>query len=355
MEPRLPGGESAYFFAVNRTKQSIAIDLKSESGRMLVLDLIPHVDIVVENFLPGTLSRMGLGFSELTEANPRLVLISNTGFGQTGPEAGRKGYDTVFQALSGVMHVTGHPDAGPAKVGVPIADMTSSLWVMIAALVGLLDRHRTGHGGHWDVAMMDVQASLLSIGAARLFAHDEDPQRTGTEHPGRVPSAALRCADGRWVHISASDQHWSSLCQVLNLRPSEVDRWSTNAQRVAERGAVMERLQEIAGTWKHNEFVDALHRVGVPAGLVQSPREALTSDQARHRGSVQSFVHATEGEFCGISTPLRRVGDQAPDVAPPPLLGGDTEAVLSSLLGLSADQIGDLSRRGVVQTNGRTR
>lgn len=339
MEPRLDSDESAYFFAVNRSKRSIAVDLKSAGGRRVILDLVRHSDVVVENFLPGTLDRMGLGFDDLRAANPAVILVSNTGFGQTGPENRTKGYDTVFQALSGVMHLTGHPEGGPAKVGVPIADMTSSLWILIACLVGVIDRNRTGQGSHWDVAMMDVQASLLAISSTRLFAHDEDLVRTGTQHPGRVPSAAFECADGRWVHLSASDQHWQPICEVFGLGQEAREQWATNAARVADRDAVMELLGRQFAHVDHTEVIDNLSARGIPIGLVQTPREALNSPQALHRDTVQTFDHPTAGPFAGITTPLRRTGETAPPMKTPPLLGQDTQDILTNVLNLDSEQV----------------
>lgn len=350
MEPRLTERESAYFFAVNRSKRSIAVDLKSAGGRQVILDLVKQSDVVIENFLPGTLHRMGLGFETLREANPEIILVSNTGFGQTGPEARTRGYDTVFQALSGVMHLTGHPDDGPAKVGVPIADLSSSLWIMIATLVGVVDRNRTGAGSHWDVAMMDIQASLHAISSTRLFAHDEDLERTGTQHPGRVPSAAFRCADNRYVHISVSDQHWSPLCAGLGIDADSELRWSTNAQRVADREAVMDLLESAFGELDHATVVSRLRDQGVPVGLVQTPREALTSDQARHRNTVQTFEHPAVGTFSGITTPLRRTGEPAPAMSAPPELGQDTLDVLRDVLHLDGATIDRLDHEGAVIT-----
>lgn len=351
MEPRLTDDESAYFFAVNRSKRSIAVNMKSTGGRQVILDLVKQSDVVIENFLPGTLDRMGLGYDALREANPTIILVSNTGFGQTGPEARTRGYDTIFQALSGIMHLTGHPDGGPAKVGVPISDLSSSLWIMIASLVGTIDRQRTGAGSHWDVAMMDIQASLHAISSTQLFAHDEDLERTGTQHPGRVPSAAFRCSDDRWVHISCSDQHWSPLCEALGILPEEEQRWSANSQRVADREAVMGLLEEKFGELHHSTAVQRLRDRSVPVGLVQTPREALSSEQACHRNTVQTFEHSAVGAFQGITTPLRRAGEPAPAMSAPPELGADTLEVLRDVLQLGDTTIDRLHHEGAVLTH----
>ena len=171
----------------------------------------------MENFPTGTLGRYGLDYATLAGLNPRLVYVSCTGFGQTGPYAQKKGYDTVFQAMGGLMSLTGEKGGGPVKPGLPVADLTSGLWVAIGILAMLSGRERSGRGARLDFSMLDGQVSLLTLAAARYFALGEVPPRLGTEHPGRVPSATFRCRDGRFAHITASDQHWAPLCKALGL------------------------------------------------------------------------------------------------------------------------------------------
>ena len=248
-EPRLPGGESAYFFAFNRAKRSMTLNLKSPAGQEIAAQLAEKHDVIVENFLPGEMDKFNLGYERLSASNPGLIYVSNTGFGQTGPYRMRNGYDTIFQALSGIMHLTGHPHAPPAKTGIPVSDMTSGLWIAISILTGLVGRARNGKGCHVDLSMMDVQTSLLALAAARFFALDEDVGRSGTEHPGRVPSAAFQCADGSWLHISGSDQHWDDICVVLGLDDLRAEAaLKKNAARVASRERVMAGMRKaIAG------------------------------------------------------------------------------------------------------------
>ncbi|WP_067452403.1 CaiB/BaiF CoA transferase family protein [Actinomadura macra] len=348
-EPRLPGGESAYFFAFNRGKRSITLDLATPRGQEIARGLARHADIVVENFLPGSMDKRGLGYEALAEENPGLVYVSATGFGQTGPYADRKGYDTVFQALSGVMALTGHPDTPPAKAGVPIADLTSGLWIVISALAGLAGRATSGHGGHADLAMMDVQVSLLAVAAARLFALDEDPPRTGTAHPGRVPSAAFECADGRYLHISGSDHHWRPLCEVLALDELADDpELATNAGRVAQRERVTAALTGAFAEWPRDGLANALRAAGVPAGEVNSVRETLADRNTIERRMVGHFDHPGEGRFPALRTPLRIDGYDPPEPAAPPLLGSDTDAVLTELLGLGEAEISRLRDEGTI-------
>ncbi len=339
-EPMLPAGESAYFFAFNRGKRSITLNLKSPAGQRIARDLARQADVVVENFLPGDMAAMGLGYDVLAADNPSLVYVSNTGFGQDGPYRDRKGYDTIFQALSGVMALTGHPDAPPAKVGVPFADLTSGLWIAIAVLAGLAGRGVNGRGSHIDVAMMDAQVSLLTIAAARLFALNQEPTRTGTEHPGRVPSAAFRCRDGLWLHISGSDQHWAALCTTLGMPHDPA--LATNAARVAHRAKIMQAMTSAIADRDRAPLAEALRAADIPAGEVNSVSDILSDPHTQDRQMVGQFEHPTAGIFPALRTPLREVGGQPPAIGTPPLLGADTETVLAGRLGLDAAQIAAL-------------
>src|SRR5437763_9247454 len=205
-EPQL-ARDSAYYFACNRSKESITVNLRSDDGRKLIRELTEKADVLVENFPVGTLGRYGLDFASLSALNPRLIYVSCTGFGQTGPYREKKGYDTVFQAMGGIMSLTGERGGGPVKPGLPVADLTSGLWVAIAILASLAGREKTGKGCQLDFSMLDGQASLLTLAPARYFALGEVPRRLGTERPGRVPSATFRRQDGSYAHITASDDH----------------------------------------------------------------------------------------------------------------------------------------------------
>jgi crotonobetainyl-CoA:carnitine CoA-transferase CaiB-like acyl-CoA transferase len=347
-EPRLPKGESGYFFACNRAKRSLTLNLKSDRGQEIARALATRVDVAVENFLPGHMDQFGLGYPRLAKANPRLIYVSCTGFGQTGPYRDRKGYDTIFQALSGVMALTGYPDAPPAKVGVPFADLSSGLWIAIAILTGLVGRNATGHGCYIDLAMMDAQVNLLSIAAARLFALGTDPQRSGTEHPGRVPTAAFACRDGGWLHITGSDHHWPAICRVLGLDDLAADpRLASNSGRLAHRELIMARMTEAVAGRDRSPLAAALRAADVPAGEVNSVGEALNDPHIQSRGMVTHFEHPREGSFPALRNPLRFEGFDNPRTGTPPLLGADT-AVLLAELGLNEAEIASLCEEGVL-------
>jgi crotonobetainyl-CoA:carnitine CoA-transferase CaiB-like acyl-CoA transferase len=338
-EPQLEK-DSAYYFACNRSKESVTVNLRSDEGRKLVRSLAEKCDVVLENFPVGTLARYGLDYAALSSLNPKLVYVSCTGFGQTGPYAEKKGYDTVFQAMGGIMSLTGERGGGPVKPGLPVADLTSGLWIAIAILAALAGRARTGKGCHVDFSMLDGQVSLLTLAAARLFALNEIPPRLGTEHPGRVPSATFRCKDGKYAHITASDQHWAPLCKALQVDfPREFSR---NEVRVEKRDEVMRVLTARIAGMERAQLLAALDAVDVPVGPVNDVAEILRDPHVRARRLVGSFDYPGVGEFKALAIPYKFLGWDNPEIGRPPALGEHTDSVLSEFLGLSAEQISKL-------------
>ncbi len=344
-EPQL-AKDSAYYFACNRSKASITVNLRAQAGQDVIRELAQKVDVVVENFPAGTLARYGLDFTMLSALNPQLVYVSCTGFGQSGPYAHKKGYDTVFQAMGGLMSLTGEKGGGPVKPGLPVADLTSGLWVAIGILAMLSGREKTGRGAHLDFSMLDGQVSLLTLAAARYFALGEIPPRLGTEHPGRVPSATFRCKDGKFAHISASDQHWEPLCRVLNLN-FETDL-STNQARVEHRDAVMLRLNEAISRIERGKLLQMLDEVEVPIGPVNDVAEILADPHVRARGLVGSFDYPGVGEFKALALPYKFLGWDNPAIGAPPALGADTERILADTLGYSKEKISELKASGAI-------
>jgi crotonobetainyl-CoA:carnitine CoA-transferase CaiB-like acyl-CoA transferase len=339
-EPQL-ARDSAYYFACNRSKESITVNLRSDEGRKLIRGLAQKADVVLENFPVGTLGRYGLDFSSLSALNPRLIYVSCTGFGQTGPYAEKKGYDTVFQAMGGIMSLTGEKGGGPVKPGLPVADLTSGLWIAIAILAALAGRGRTGKGCHVDFSMLDGQVSLLTLAAARYFALNEVPPRLGTEHPGRVPSASFRCQDGKYAHITASDQHWVPLCKAL-----DIGAWGAaypdNQIRVEKREEVMQKLTSTIEKLPRAELIAKLDEADVPVGPVNDVAEILGDPHVRARKLVGSFDYPEVGEFQALAIPYKFLGWDNPEIGRPPALGEHTESVLAEMLGFSPERISEL-------------
>ena len=345
-----PGGKvSGYFMALNRSKRSITVNLRHTEGREIIKKLAARSDAVLENFPTGTLKRYGLDWPALRDVNPRLVYLSCTGFGQDGPYAQRKGYDTVFQAMSGLMALTGEQGGGPVKPGLPIADLTSGLWAAIALLAALRGRDAQGVGAHVDLSMLDAQVALLTIAAARFFALGEVPPRMGTEHPGRVPTASFRCGDGRFLHITASDQHWVPLCQALGMDALGADpALAKNAGRVAQRDRVMAAMNAALGAMTRAQAVAALDAVDVPTGPVLALDEVFDDPQVKSRGVVGAFAHPALGDFPALRVPLRFDGFENPSLDRPPLLGEHTDEILGGILGYDTARIAALREAGAI-------
>jgi crotonobetainyl-CoA:carnitine CoA-transferase CaiB-like acyl-CoA transferase len=338
-EPQL-AKDSAYYFACNRSKASITVNLRSDGGRKIIRELAQQADVLVENFSVGTLARQGLDYPVLSSLNPRLVYVSCTGFGQSGPYAQKKGYDTVFQAMGGLMSLTGEKGGGPVKPGLPFADLTSGLWVAIAILAALGGRENSGRGAFVDFSMLDGQVSLLTLAAARYFALGEVPPRLGTEHPGRVPSATFRCKDGKYAHITASDQHWAPLCESLQM--VTVTIYGSNAARVAQREEVMAAMTAAVAKLTRAELIAKLDAADVPVGPVNDVADVLADAHVRARKLVGSFDYPGVGEFKALALPYKFLGWDEPEIGRPPTLGEHTESILKERLGYSSERIAEL-------------
>lgn len=340
---------SAYFYACNRSKESVTVNLKSAEGQKVLRDLAARADVLIENFPTGVLARYGLDWTALEAVNPALVYLSCTGFGQYGPLSTRKGYDTVFQAMSGLMSLTGEAGRGPVKAGLPMADLTSGLWIAIAALSALIGRRETGRGAFVDMSMLDGQVSLLTLAAARYFALDEVPERLGTEHPGRVPSATFVCADGGHVHITGADQHWLPLCRALDIEEWGADpRFADNSARVRHRDEIMDALTRAIAQWPRDEVMARLDAHSVPCGPIRTIDEVLTDAHATAREMVREFDHPVSGAFKGLPLPFKFDGFDQPGFARPPLLGEHTDAVLCDFLGYDAARTTGLKQEGAI-------
>lgn len=280
-------GRSMYFGRVNRGKESVALDLADPADRAVLLALADRADVLVENFRPGVMARLGLDYGVLGERNPRLVYASISGFGQTGPWRERPAYDTVVQAAAGMLEITGPPDGPPTKPGTSIADLSAGLYAFGAVLAALHGRARTGRGSHVDVAMFDATLSLLEGAAQQFLAHGVEPHRIGNAHYSISPFGTFACADRPIVICAAHDGLFGVLCAVLG-RPDLVGRpeFGTNGDRSAHRDALTAELESVLRTAPAAHWLDRLGAAGVPCGPVSGVGEALRSDQATARQMV---------------------------------------------------------------------
>jgi crotonobetainyl-CoA:carnitine CoA-transferase CaiB-like acyl-CoA transferase len=344
--PPFVGGESAYFLSINRNKESVTLDFKKPEGRALLDRLIARSDVVVENFRPGTLARIGLDYASLAPAHPRLVYCSVSGFGQTGPRRLEPGYDAVLQAEGGLMSITGLPEAPPVRVGVAIADIVSGMFAAQGISAALLARERTGRGQLVDVAMLDTVAALLTYQAGIYFATGAPPVRLGNRHPTIVPYETFSASDGDFVLAVGNDDQWRRFCEAAALDAGEP--FATNRGRVTGYAELRPMVAAALRGRTRAYWIERLGRAGVPCGSVRDLREVFDDAQIAAREMVVPMTHPAAGDIRVLGSPLKLSDTPATQRTPPPTLGQHTDAVLSRDLGLTRDAIGDLRASGVV-------
>jgi crotonobetainyl-CoA:carnitine CoA-transferase CaiB-like acyl-CoA transferase len=341
-------GESSYYLSINRNKESVAIDFKTDAGRDMVLALAAKADVIVENFRPGTLDRIGLSYQDMSARHPRLIYVSISGFGQNGPRRDEPGYDAVAQAEGGLMSITGDPEGSAVRLGVAVADITAGMFAFQGLLLALIARGTTGRGQLVDVSLLDSVAALLTYQASRHLTTGDIPQRTGNRHATIAPYDTFETADGVLVLAVGNDSQWESLCRALNL-PALVsdDRYRTNAQRVAHYSALRPALANVLKRWPLDAVVRTLRDASVPCGAVRSVAEALADPQIAARAMVETLQHPTIGALKVLGLPIKLSDTPGQVRSPPPRLGEHTRLVLEQDLGLSAAAVDQLFAGGV--------
>ena len=345
--PPYAGDEAAYFLAVNRSKRSLAVDLKQPEGRELVLELCARADVVLENFRPGGAARLGLDADAVQARNPGVVYCSITGFGRRASRD-RAGYDFVAQAESGLMAITGEVGGPPAKVGVAVVDVVTGLHAAIGILAALRRRERTGEGERVEVSLLDSAFSTLVNVGQNALVTGEEPARFGNAHPSIVPYQPFRAADG-WVAVAAAnDGLFARLCDAVGRPELAADeRFATNAARVRNRAELVPALEAVFATRGADEWVAALDGAGVPAGKILCVLEALRAAAP----STVDVTHPTVGPLELVAPPFAFGSASLREPASPPLLGEHTREVLAEL-GVDGERLGALEARGVVATAG---
>jgi crotonobetainyl-CoA:carnitine CoA-transferase CaiB-like acyl-CoA transferase len=347
--PPFAGGESAYFLCTNRNKKSLTADFKSADGIALVRKLAERADVLIENFRPGAMDRMGLGEKELHEKNPRLVYASLSGFGADGPMADIPGYDLIVQAWGGLMSVTGTAESGPLKVGVAIIDLVAGLMLGKSIVAALYAREKIGVGQKIDTSLLEAEVAALINAGSNYLVGGKVPGRWGNAHPTIVPYQSFQTADSFLVLGAASEAIWKRLCPALGRGELADDpRFAKNADRVEHRQELVALLGEIFLTRTTAAWVAALTEADVPCAPVQTIDQVFAAPQVLHRDMLVEIDHPTAGTVRLAGIPVKFSATPASVRLPPPLLGQHSEDVLSSWLGMSIEEIEQLKRKSVL-------
>jgi crotonobetainyl-CoA:carnitine CoA-transferase CaiB-like acyl-CoA transferase len=350
--PYMPGmQESAYFVGVNRNKRSVTLDIAKPDGQELALRLIAQCDILVENFKAGALAKYGLGYAQLAPRFPGLIYCSITGFGQSGPYAPRPGYDSLIQAMGGIMSLTGEPEGPPQKVGVPVADLFAGLYGCIGVLAALRHREQTGKGQQIDIGMLDCHLAWLANQAMNYLATGENPPRLGNQHPNIVPYQVFPTADGHIVLSVGNDPTFKRFCENFGLGHLLADtRFATNAARVGNRQLVTDTLTTAMQQHPTRWWLDKLEALGIGCGPINRLSDVFADPQVAARGAVVEMPHAAsaDAKVKVVANPVRLSETPVDYRIAPPLLGEHTGQVLHELLGLGAQAVAELRAKGVV-------
>ncbi len=347
--PPFRDGESHYYLAINRGKKSIVVDLKTEAGVELVKDLATRCDVLVENYRPGVMDRLGLGYETLSELNPGLIYCSISGFGMTGPLKDKPSFDIVLQALSGAMSVNGDPDGLPTKLGIPLGDLVGGINGPIGILAALHERHITGKGRLIDVSLLDGMIGMLGYLAQMAFFTGEDPKRQGSQHPNLVPYGVFPARDGSMIIACLTNSFWGRICRALEMEACTDDpRFDSLEKRRDSRELVNEMVSERTREKTVEELEALLTEHQVPHAPILGITEALSQPQAVARGMVVDTEHQTLGRIPIVNRSIKFPDNDQAVPSAPPVLGQHTEAVLTEMLDLDAEQVEKLRASGIV-------
>lgn len=348
LPPYFVGSESAYYLSVNRSKRSLALDLKSKSGRDLARQLALKCNVVVENFRPGVLQKLGLSHADIAAENPGVIWCCISGFGQEGPYRDRPAYDMIVQAMSGGMSLTGEKEGSPVRSGIPLGDIAAGMYGVIGILAALAEKQHSGKGKLIDVSMLDCQIAMLSYQAAYYLASGDVPARQGSGHDSIPTYRSFACSDGVDIAITANTERmWVNLCDVLDRSELTADeRFVTNERRYANRAALWGILEPAFQQKPAAEWAELLVAAEVPAAVVNTLDRSLNDPHVLHRNMVLTLRGRAGEKLRVAGNPLKFVGEGEPGYLYPPSLGADTQEVLQSVLGFSQDQIVALARDG---------
>jgi crotonobetainyl-CoA:carnitine CoA-transferase CaiB-like acyl-CoA transferase len=347
--PGATGTDSPSFNAVNRGKRGIVVDLKSARGRELFVRLARSADIIVENYRPGVMAALGLGYDALSAENRRLIYASISGYGQTGPSRDKGGFDLIAQGVSGIMSVTGEPGRPPAKAGVPLTDLGAGLFALVGILAAIESRHRTGAGQQIDTSLVDAGVALSVWEATEYFSGVGVPAPLGSAHRMLAPYQAFRCADGYVTIGAGNDRLFARMCEVLGHPEwAAMPEYRDNASRVRNHMALAELIESITSSRSCQHWLETFDSGGIPCGPINDYERVLADPQVRARDMVVEIDHPTLGRQRALGSPIKLSATPANAARRAPLLGEHTDEVLAET-GFSDDEIAALRRDGVVQ------
>ena len=347
--PPFSGGEATYFLSVNRNKKSLTLNMKAPDGQAILRRLVAKADVVLENFRPGTMERLGFGYDALRKLNPRLIYCAISGFGESGPEASRPGYDLIVQGESGVMDLTGFADGPPVKVGNSVADLVSGMAAAHGVTLALLSRARTGKGQKVEIGMLDVMASLLTYQAGLYWNGGGWPARRGNQHPSIVPYEVFQAQDAYMTLGVANNSLFDRMCRAIGREELAKDpRFDSEASRVTNREVLVPLLNSIFSTRPASDWLKRLDEAGVPAGRIKTVAEVCDSEHLRARGMFVSLNHPKAGAVTAMGVPIRLWDTPGAAQAPAPLLGQHTDEILTGLLRIPRAKVDKLRADSVV-------
>ena len=330
--PPFVEGESAYFMSVNRNKKSITLNMKSGKSIEIIHKLIKQSDILVENFRPGAMERLGLGYERVKEMNPKIIYCSISGFGQDGPYRMLPGFDQVLQGMGGLMSITGEPGGPPIKVGIAIADISGGMFAAYGIVVALYNREKTGRGQTIDISLLDSQVAWLTYRAGAYFASGEIPHPVGSGHPVIVPYQAFKTKDV-YINIAVgNDQLWEKFCKAVGLeRVMDDPKFATNAKRVENREEIVKIIGDLVATRDGEEWLKILTDAGIPCGPIYTVDKIFTDPQVLHRQMLKELDHPKAGKVRVTGIPVKLSDTPGKVKTAPPVLGQHTQEILNEL------------------------
>ncbi len=341
-------GESAYFMSVNRNKRSITLDLKKPKAKEIFLEMVKEVDVVIENYQPGTMEKLGLGYDVLKEVNPEIIYAACSGFGHTGPYSHRPAYDVVVQAMGGIMSITGEKGGKPVRVGSSIGDITAGLFIVIGILSAMHYRQRTGIGQKIDVSMLDCQVAILENAIARYCITGEIPEPEGNRHSSIVPFESFETLDGEIVIAAGNDGLWAKFCKAIDKEYLMKDeRFQTNPLRKKNYNALIPLIAESIKRKTTREWQEILNQAGIPNGPINTIDKVINDPQIVAREMILEMEHPVAGKVKVPGIPIKMSESQGSLRMPSPLLGQHTEEIMMELLGLSKKEIDQLKKENI--------